>query len=284
MYTYKCTVTKIIDGDTIDVDINLGFDVVLTKQRIRLMGIDTPESRTRNLEEKERGLLSKAYMENKCPVGSSITLKSLDRGKFGRILGEIWEADVDSTTVEPLNKRMITDGFAVEYYGGSKDELEAKHMKNKEIREFNFDDSINFFSISGLFDSVAPISKPNATYEAPVNVAISQIKSGFVSEANANASAIMSLPSASVFKTSIVLPFLVFKTSPGLIADPLIIFSTIGVKTVNPISRLDLATKFITPHALAAPDISVFIVSIPDGLFSEYPPVSNRTPLPIKAT
>ena len=133
MYTYKCTVTKIIDGDTIDVDIHLGFDVVLTKQRIRLMGIDTPESRTRNLEEKARGLLSKQYMIDKCPVGSKITLKSLDRGKFGRILGEIWEANVDSTTVEPLNKRMITDGFAVEYYGGSKDELEAKHMKNKEI-------------------------------------------------------------------------------------------------------------------------------------------------------
>ena len=54
MYTYKCTVTKIIDGDTIDVDIHLGFDVVLTKQRIRLMGIDTPESRTRNLEEKAK--------------------------------------------------------------------------------------------------------------------------------------------------------------------------------------------------------------------------------------
>ena len=133
MYTYKCKVTKIIDGDTIDVDIHLGFDVVLTKQRIRLMGIDTPESRTRNLEEKARGLISKQYMIDKCPVGSKITLKSLDRGKFGRILGEIWEADVDSTTVEPLNKRMITDGFAVEYYGGSKDELEAKHMKNKEI-------------------------------------------------------------------------------------------------------------------------------------------------------
>ena len=133
MYTYKCTVTKIIDGDTIDVDIHLGFDVVLTKQRIRLMGIDTPESRTRNLEEKARGLISKQYMIDKCPVGSKITLKSLDRGKFGRILGEIWEADVDSMTVEPLNKRMITDGFAVEYYGGSKDNLEAQHMKNKEI-------------------------------------------------------------------------------------------------------------------------------------------------------
>ena len=133
MYTYKCTVTKIIDGDTIDVDIHLGFDVVLTKQRIRLMGIDTPESRTRNLEEKKRGLLSKQYMVDKCPIGSNITLHSLDRGKFGRILGEIWEEDVDSTTLEPLNKRMITDGFAVEYYGGSKDDLEAKHMENKKI-------------------------------------------------------------------------------------------------------------------------------------------------------
>ena len=133
MYIYKCTVTKIIDGDTIDVDIHLGFDVVLTKQRIRLMGIDTPESRTRNLEEKKRGLLSKQYMVDKCPIGSNITLHSLDRGKFGRILGEIWEEDVDFTTLEPLNKRMITDGFAVEYYGGSKDDLEAKHMENKEI-------------------------------------------------------------------------------------------------------------------------------------------------------
>jgi micrococcal nuclease len=133
MYTYKCTVTKIIDGDTIDVDIHLGFDVVLTKQRIRLMGIDTPESRTRNLEEKARGLLSKQYMIDKCPVGSKITLKSLDRGKFGRILGEIWEDGIEAHEDNTLNKRMCLEGFAVEYYGGSKDELEAKHMKNKEI-------------------------------------------------------------------------------------------------------------------------------------------------------
>jgi micrococcal nuclease len=133
MYIYKCTVTKIIDGDTIDVDIHLGFDVVLTKQRIRLMGIDTPESRTRNLEEKARGLLSKQYMIDKCPVGSKITLKSLDRGKFGRILGEIWEDGIEAHEDNTLNKRMCLEGFAVEYYGGSKDGLEAKHMENKEI-------------------------------------------------------------------------------------------------------------------------------------------------------
>ena len=133
MYTYKCTVTRIIDGDTIDVDIHLGFNVILNKQRIRLMGIDTPGSRTRNLEEKARGLISKQYMVDKCPVGSNITLHSLDRGKFGRILGEIWEDGVDATSIEPLNKRMCQEGFAVEYYGGSKDGLEAKHMENKEI-------------------------------------------------------------------------------------------------------------------------------------------------------
>ena len=102
-------------------------------RRIRLMGIDTPESRTRNLEEKERGLLSKAYIENRCPVGSTIMIESLDRGKFGRILGNIWEAGQDANPDTSINKRMIADGFAVEYYGGSKDDLEAAHMKNKEI-------------------------------------------------------------------------------------------------------------------------------------------------------
>ncbi len=133
MYTYKADVIKIIDGDTIDVNIHLGFNVILYKQRIRLMGIDTPESRTRNLEEKERGLLSKAYVENKCPVGSTIMIESLDRGKFGRILGNIWEAGQVADPDTSINKRMIADGFAVEYYGGSKDDLEAAHMKNKQI-------------------------------------------------------------------------------------------------------------------------------------------------------
>ena len=97
------------------------------------MGIDTPESRTRNLEEKARGLLSKQYMIDKCPVGSTITLHSLDRGKFGRILGEIWEDGIEAHEDNTLNKRMCLEGFAVEYYGGSKDGLEAKHMENKEI-------------------------------------------------------------------------------------------------------------------------------------------------------
>jgi micrococcal nuclease len=97
------------------------------------MGIDTPESRTRNLEEKARGLLSKQYIVDRCPVGSSIMIESLDRGKFGRILGNIWETGQDADPDTSINKRMIADGFAVEYYGGNKDALEAAHMKNKQI-------------------------------------------------------------------------------------------------------------------------------------------------------
>jgi micrococcal nuclease len=143
MYTYKCTVLRVIDGDTIDVDIDLGFDVKLYKQRIRLHGIDTPESRTRDKEEKVRGLLSKNYLKDRAPVGSTILLESLDRGKFGRILGKIWEyGDSNWNEDHPLlagidedsiNKEMCLEGFAVEYYGGNKDELKPKHMANKEI-------------------------------------------------------------------------------------------------------------------------------------------------------
>ena len=69
MYEYFCEVTRIVDGDTLDVDIDLGFATKLTKQRIRMLGIDTPESRTRDLEEKARGLLSKKYLLDSCPVG-----------------------------------------------------------------------------------------------------------------------------------------------------------------------------------------------------------------------
>ena len=69
MYEYKVKVVHIVDGDTIDVDIDLGFKTVLTKRRIRLYGIDTPESRTRNKEEKQRGLISKKYLLLKCPIG-----------------------------------------------------------------------------------------------------------------------------------------------------------------------------------------------------------------------
>ena len=128
MYEYNCEVTRILDGDTLDVTIDLGFSTKLVKQRIRMLGIDTPESRTRTLEEKARGLLSKQYLKDMCPVGSTIRLISHSKGKFGRILGEIFTKDSETS----INKIMCDEGYAVEYFGGNKDELEAMHQVNKE--------------------------------------------------------------------------------------------------------------------------------------------------------
>tara|TARA_R110000787_G_scaffold112936_2_gene221836 strand:- start:472 stop:879 length:408 start_codon:yes stop_codon:yes gene_type:complete len=127
MYEYKVTLDRVIDGDTVDVDIHLGFNVVLAKQRIRLHGIDTPESRTRNKEEKVRGLISKEYLKSICE-SSTIRLRSKDRGKFGRILGLLY---MDEETIS-INQKMCDDGYAVPYFGGNKDELEALHMANKQ--------------------------------------------------------------------------------------------------------------------------------------------------------
>ena len=129
MYEYKAVIDRVIDGDTVDVDIQLGFNVVLAKQRVRLHGIDTPESRTRNLEEKVRGLLSKGYLKDKCPKGAIVTLVSKERGKFGRILGILFNDEDIQTSI---NDRMIEDGYAVPYTGGNKDELEALHEANKQ--------------------------------------------------------------------------------------------------------------------------------------------------------
>ena len=128
MYQYKVTVTKVIDGDTVDVDIDLGFAVVLKKQRVRLYEIDTPESRTRDLEEKKFGLLSKKYLQDKLENATNIYLKSHDKGKFGRILGELF-IDSDSKSV---NMQMVDDHHAVYYYGQNKNDVAKEHIINRE--------------------------------------------------------------------------------------------------------------------------------------------------------
>ena len=92
MFEYNAVVVKVVDGDTVDVDIDLGFSVWLKKQRVRLYGLDTPESRTRDKEEKKYGLLAKAKVLEHCPIGSKIkvkTQKGKSKGKYGRILGEL---------------------------------------------------------------------------------------------------------------------------------------------------------------------------------------------------
>ena len=136
MYEYSCRIVRVVDGDTVDIDIDLGFDVWLKKQRIRLYGVDTPESRTRDLEEKKYGLAAKKFVEKRLPVGSKQTLRTRldDRGKFGRILGEFvlttqWEGKDIPTTI---NEQLVRERHAVKYFGQSKDEIEQEHLKNRE--------------------------------------------------------------------------------------------------------------------------------------------------------
>jgi micrococcal nuclease len=121
MYEYKATVDRWVDGDTVDVHIDLGFDVVLRDQRVRLYGVNTPETRTRDLAEKARGLAAKEYVNQMAPVGSEITLvtKTYDaKGKFGRILGEIVVTQEHGTY--NINQCLINEGHATEYYGGKR--------------------------------------------------------------------------------------------------------------------------------------------------------------------
>ena len=117
MYEYKATIRRVVDGDTVDVTLDLGFNIMYNI-RIRLLGIDTPESRTRDLEEKKRGLAAKDRVKELCPVGSSVILKTTKdgRGKFGRILGEIFVSGV----VQSINQLLVEEGHAVEYDGGKK--------------------------------------------------------------------------------------------------------------------------------------------------------------------
>ena len=112
-YYYNCTLVRVIDGDTIDVDIDLGFSTTLTKQRVRLAGIDTPESRTRNLAEKALGLKAKERLKEICK--KPIVIKSFGKGKYGRILAIPYTED--GTDICNL---LIEEGHAVEYHGGKK--------------------------------------------------------------------------------------------------------------------------------------------------------------------
>ena len=130
-YEYNVTIAKVVDGDTVDVDIDLGFGMVYKKQRVRMLGIDTPESRTRDLVEKKFGKASKKHLKKLLEEAESITLISHDKGKFGRILGEIFVHE-DGTKVN-VNEQMITDHHAVPYTGENKDLVEEQHMANREV-------------------------------------------------------------------------------------------------------------------------------------------------------
>ena len=127
MYEYACKVERVVDGDTVDVVLDLGFNI-LHKCRVRLYGIDTPESRTRNLDEKARGKMAGAFLKNAIDTGEKVVIQTKlkdSRGKFGRVLGNIIVDGIN------INQLMIDNHHAAAYFGQSKEDIEAVHDANR---------------------------------------------------------------------------------------------------------------------------------------------------------
>ena len=131
MYEYKCKIIKVVDGDTVDVDLDLGFGVWLRNERVRIMGIDTPESRTSDKVEKVFGLAAKARLSSL--LGEDAILETQVKhgenmkGKFGRILGNFTTANG-----EHCADVLLREGHAVAYSGGSKDANIHRHLENRQ--------------------------------------------------------------------------------------------------------------------------------------------------------
>ena len=145
VYEYSCKIVRVVDGDTVDVDIDLGFGVWMHNERVRLHGIDTPESRTRDLEEKKFGLLAKDQVKHFLPEGSIQTLVTVkDKvGKFGRILGKFKIEDHQYPTPTTINEWMIRHHHAAPYFGQSKDEIAQTHLDNRSKARDDRDDYSN---------------------------------------------------------------------------------------------------------------------------------------------
>ena len=145
---YDVHVVKVVDGDTVDVDIDLGFGICLKDERVRIMGIDTPESRTSDRVEDLFGEAAKARLKELMKNGGKlITTEDKHgedmKGKFGRILGDF---KVDGKLVTDI---LIKEGHAVAYFGGSKEEIQLKHEANRQkllregiIKQEDYDDAV----------------------------------------------------------------------------------------------------------------------------------------------
>lgn len=135
MHEYRCTIKRVVDGDTVNIDIDLGFGIWVHNERVRLYGIDTPESRTRDLEEKKAGIYAKQCVETFLPVGSTQTLKTYkDKvGKYGRILGEFVIYDPEQDRQTTINEYMIRNKIGVAYFGKSKDDIKQEQLDNRKF-------------------------------------------------------------------------------------------------------------------------------------------------------
>ena len=133
MYEYKCKMVRVVDGDTVDVDIDLGFGVWLRKQRIRMYGIDTPESRTSDPIEKVYGKAATEFLVKWTNAGD-LTLKTFKdgKGKVGRILGELWYGREHN-----INQLLVDNNHAVRYHGQSKEDIAEEHIANRNILQLD---------------------------------------------------------------------------------------------------------------------------------------------------
>ena len=146
-FEYNAQLIKVLDGDTIDCYIDLGFDLKI-KKRVRYMGIDTWESRTRDKEEKVKGLAAKARNKELLEAGT-FKIVSYGTGKFGRVLGEIFvspdavgenavipeEVDRNKDGLVSINDILIAEGHAYDYHGGKKKDFEAEIAKEKAAKK-----------------------------------------------------------------------------------------------------------------------------------------------------
>ena len=136
MYQYRINIHRIIDGDTVDVDIDLGFGVWLKKQRIRLYGIDTPESRTRDLDEKRYGLMAKKFLTEQIKDGAILKTRLDKKGKYGRILGEFLSLDGLYKALIDKKRNKEYPQFSDHYFTGDypvKPDDDLNGMKVKQL-------------------------------------------------------------------------------------------------------------------------------------------------------
>ena len=128
MYEYNCKIVRVIDGDSILVDIDLGFGTWRCGESIRLFGVDCPECRSRDPKEKAAGLAAKTFVKGLLHEGGTYTLTTKEKGKFGRYLGVIQLTDKTS-----VNGALVKERFAVAYHGQNKDDIQAAHLENRRI-------------------------------------------------------------------------------------------------------------------------------------------------------
>ena len=128
MYDYQCKIVRVIDGDSIILDIDLGFSHWIHGESVRLYCVDCPECRSRDKEEKAAGFLAKEFVEDALHVGGTYRLQTKEKGKFGRYLGTIYLTDDTS-----INAALVTEHLAVPYTGQNKKEIQAQHEANYQI-------------------------------------------------------------------------------------------------------------------------------------------------------